>query len=51
MVKAVENIVENPALATRLSREGHQLALSCDWAPILDRWDSVLDSVVVKGQR
>jgi glycosyltransferase involved in cell wall biosynthesis len=45
MSDAVKRIVTVPALADRLSSNGRAFAESCDWQPILDHWQRVLERV------
>jgi glycosyltransferase involved in cell wall biosynthesis len=45
MAAALERILEEPDLAERLSRTGHETALRCDWSQILTRWEATFESL------
>ena len=48
MVDAVERVVEDPALAERLSRNARAKAESHDWSQVLPKWRAVLHKVAAR---
>lgn len=42
MARAVSRILRDPALASRLSGQGHARAEQCDWSHVLPRWEKLL---------
>jgi glycosyltransferase involved in cell wall biosynthesis len=49
MTAAIERVLAERELARKLSREAHQFACGCDWAPVLETWQSVLEGTASRA--
>lgn len=45
MADSVQRILTDDQLARRLRNAGRNLALRCDWQPVLDQWEQILDDL------
>ncbi|MGH7648351.1 MAG: glycosyltransferase family 4 protein [Gemmatimonadaceae bacterium] len=51
MSNAVLRVLRDPALAERLSIQARSKAESFDWAPVLDRWQTLFSDMALVGRR
>lgn len=49
MAEAVRQILQDPELARRLSRNAHSKAQVSDWSAVVPQWQDLLDSVVLSS--
>ncbi|MFN7624287.1 MAG: glycosyltransferase family 4 protein [Acidobacteriota bacterium] len=46
MAAAVRRLLTEPNLATHISEKARQMATSCDWQPVIDRWEELLNTLI-----
>lgn len=46
MAAAVRRLLTEPHLATHISEKARQMATSCDWQPVIDRWEEMLTTLI-----
>lgn len=45
MTAALERLIDDAGLASRLSRAAHEVAQDCDWAIVLEQWEQTFDGI------
>ncbi|MFM8392864.1 MAG: glycosyltransferase family 4 protein [Acidobacteriota bacterium] len=46
MAAAIRRLLNELALAAHISQKARQMAASCDWQPVIDRWEELLNTLI-----